>query len=182
MDLLGYMYENTVSQNYFKMNSQDGTSVQMDGPDQLFLHKCTKSWGRNDKFTSDLLAQTCEHPTRSSILIMPMVDYKSSENNEFVSQLENSFGDVDGYKVKKEMVPLLKAIFKKLNQISKTRQLVVGVSTLEDVEAITILVIDEKQKAVETFEKDGKCSNFKGSLLMFFKGCSQKPLSPYSTK
>ncbi|KAK4395274.1 hypothetical protein Sango_1681700 [Sesamum angolense] len=156
--------------------------------------------------TANRNAQTGEHPTRPSV-------------HKVVVQVENPFVDVDGYKVKSEIVPLLKAIFAKygdiakhstfsmesrscllelvcsiykrleasklaqltplelqsmlgqigdlelvkvevgwlhhrLNQISKARQLFEGVSTFKDVEARTILAIDESKKAVETYEKE----------------------------
>ncbi|KAL0342044.1 UNVERIFIED_CONTAM: hypothetical protein Scaly_1867000 [Sesamum calycinum] len=156
--------------------------------------------------TANRNAQTGEHPTRPSV-------------RKVVVQVENPFVDVDGYKVKSEIVPLLKAIFAKygdiakhstfsmesrscllelvcsiykrleasklaqltplelqsmlgqigdlelvkvevgwlhhrLNQISKARQLFEGVSTFKDVEARTILAIDESKKAVETYEKE----------------------------
>ncbi|XP_011072283.1 uncharacterized protein LOC105157572 [Sesamum indicum] len=156
--------------------------------------------------TANRNAQTSENPTRPSI-------------RKVVVQVENPFVDVDGYKVKSEMVPLLNAIFAKygdiakhstfsmesrscllelvcsiykrleasklaqltlselqsmlrqigdlelvkvevgwlhhrLNQISKARQLFEGVSTFKDVEARTIVAIDERKKAVEMYKKE----------------------------
>ncbi|KAK4428065.1 hypothetical protein Salat_1575500 [Sesamum alatum] len=155
---------------------------------------------------ADKNAQTSEHPTIPS-------------SHKVVVQVENPFVDVEGYKVKNEIMPLVKAIFAKygdiaknntfsmesrscllelvcsiykrlevsklmqltplelrsmlgqigalelvnvdvgwlrqqLNQISKARQLVEGVSTSKDVEARTILMIDEKKKTVKTSEKE----------------------------
>ncbi|KAL0439640.1 UNVERIFIED_CONTAM: hypothetical protein Slati_2447000 [Sesamum latifolium] len=162
----------------------------------------------NDKLpeTEANVDSNSEHPARPSI---PKV----------VVQVENPFVDVDGYKVKSETVPLLKAIFAKygdiakhstfsvesrscllelvcsiykrleasklaqltplelqsmlgqigdlelvkvevgwlhdrLNQISKARQLFEGVSTFKDAEARTILAINERKKALETYEKE----------------------------
>ncbi|KAL0449051.1 UNVERIFIED_CONTAM: hypothetical protein Slati_1461500 [Sesamum latifolium] len=92
------------------------------------------------KFTSDLLAQTQQPelpfeatpPCSDEIMVdndkLPETDANVDSNSEHptrpsipkvVVQVENPFVDGDGYKVKSENVPLLKAIFAKYGDIAK---------------------------------------------------------------
>ncbi|PIM98994.1 hypothetical protein CDL12_28517 [Handroanthus impetiginosus] len=60
-------------------------------------------------------------PLAHDVPNVALMDTKSSENNKVISisQLETSFVVFDGYKVKDEIVPLLKAIFAKHGDIAK---------------------------------------------------------------
>lgn len=73
--------------------------------------------------TANGTAQISENPTSPtrSIPTASLMDNKSSQTNEVMSEpgAEDNFIDVQGYKMKKEVAPLLEAIFNKYGDIAK---------------------------------------------------------------
>ncbi|EYU21565.1 hypothetical protein ABFS82_09G099600 [Erythranthe guttata] len=167
------------------------------------------------KFTLDLLAQTDEEPELNANNAVSNIFVDNNNNN---NPEKNQFVDFDEYKVKEDMIPLLKAIFakygdivkestfskesrncllelvctiyerlkasklmqlkplemesisgqigdleivkvkvgwlrKRLDLIVKARELCEGASSLEEAESRVMLAVEEKLKAVESFEK-----------------------------
>ncbi|KAK4435156.1 hypothetical protein Salat_0678900 [Sesamum alatum] len=130
---------------------------------------------------ADKNAKTSEHPTMPSIHkavvqvenpfvdvdrykvkseTMPLVKdifaniYKCLEVSKLMQltplELQSMLGQIGDL----ELVNVDVGWLQQLNQTSKARQLVKGLSTFKDVEARTILMIDKKKKAVETYEKE----------------------------
>ncbi|KAH6818458.1 hypothetical protein C2S51_002061 [Perilla frutescens var. frutescens] len=74
--------------------------------------------------TANGTAQISENPTTTPTQSLPsstLMVNKSSQNNEIMSEpgARDNFINVQGYKMKKEMAPLLKAIFNKYGDIAK---------------------------------------------------------------
>lgn len=93
--------------------------------------------------------------SRACLLELVCTIYKRLEASKFMQlttlELESMLGQIGDLELVKVDVGWLQ---KRLHQISKARQMYDGVTTLEDVRARSLLVINEKQKAVQTCEDE----------------------------
>ncbi|KAL8492817.1 hypothetical protein ACS0TY_024131 [Phlomoides rotata] len=83
--------------------------------------------------------------------------YKRLEASTFLqltsSELTSMLGQLKDLELMKMKIGWLN---QRLSQIGKAREMYAGVSTIEDVEARTVVVTGEKMKAIESYEKEAK--------------------------